>query len=80
MNIDRVFLPIDDEHIQDKVKVLLTGVIIRGDILDYGCENVICDKWDEKAGKMGKAFTGEQILLIRVRGKDEGGESEKDQA
>ena len=70
MNIDRVFIPIDDEEIQNKVKVSLIEAIVCSDILDYGCDNLICDAWDEKEGKMGKALTGEQILRVRIMAKE----------
>ena len=70
MSTERIFISIDDEDIQNKVKVLLIEAIVRDDILDYGYENFICDAWDEKEGKMGKALTGERVLTIRTMAKE----------
>ena len=70
MNIRRMILPIDDKNIQNQIKVQLIEAIIFDDIMEFGIENIICDAWDEKESRMGKAYTGERVLRIRVRTKD----------
>ena len=70
MNIDRMTLPIDDKKIQNQVKLQLLEAIILDDVLEFGVENVVCDAWDEKENMMGKAFTGERVLRIRIMAKE----------
>lgn len=66
MNIDRITLSIDDKDLQNQVKIQLLEAIALNDIVNFGVENLICDAWDEKEYRMGKAFTGEQILRIHL--------------
>jgi len=66
--MDRIILT-DNKDLQNQVKLQLIEAIVFNDLIEVGTENLICDAWDEKEDRMGKAFTGEQVLTIKIRKK-----------